>query len=187
MNLSYVNFSKCKDKKIIKKIYKESFAKEERFPFWLLKYCSKEENVIFNVIYDDNKPVGFQYIIKYDVIAYLMYFAIKNDKRNIGYGSEVLKQLNKSHDNVLLSIEKPTKEMDIKHRRKQYYLRNGFITTNKSLIDNNVEYELLCNNSKLNITNELLQKRYTKMTNSKIVRFIISKIFNVYNIELNIY
>ena len=31
---------------------------------------------------------------------------------------------------------------------------------------------------------EILEKRYTMMTCSKILRFIISKIFNVYNIKM---
>ena len=34
------------------------------------------------------------------------------------------------------------------------------------------------------IESKILEKRYTMMTNSKILRFIISKIFNVYNIKL---
>ena len=178
MKLNYINFYLCKDKKKVKKIYYESFEKEERFPFWLLKTCSKEDNVLFNAIYDNSELIGFQYIIKYDNVAYLMYLAISESKRNMGYGSEILKQLNNSHNNILLSIEKPNKKMDIKYRRKQFYLRNGFISTNKFLIDNNVEYELLCN-SKLDIDDEILQKRYTKMTNSKIKKFIIGKIFNI--------
>ena len=73
---------------------------------------------------------------------------------------------------------------DIKHKRKQFYLINGFVGTNKYIVDNNVEYELLCNNSNLDITKEILEKRYTMMTSSKILRFIISKIFNVYKIKL---
>ncbi len=73
---------------------------------------------------------------------------------------------------------------DIKHKRKQFYLRNEFVGTNKYIVDNNVEYELLCNNSNLDITKEILEKRYTMMTSSKILRFIISKIFNVYKIKL---
>lgn len=185
MNLNYIEFSKCKDKNKVKKIYLESFDKEERFPFWLLKKCAKESNVIFNIIYYDDNLVGFQYIVKYDNIDYLMYFAIDNDKRNIGYGSEILKQLTNSHDNVLLSIEKPINQKELKYKRKQFYLRNGFLTTNKFIIDNNVEYELLCNNSNLNITKELLQGRYINMTKSKIIRYIISKMFNVNDIEVN--
>ena len=190
MNFNYVDFLSSSDKKLIKKLYYESFDKDERFPFWLLKKCSKEKNVKFNIIYNKDKVIGFQYIIvqyiiEYENIAYLMYFAIEKTQRNIGYGSEILKELNKSYKNVLLCIEK-TKEkvFDIKHERKQFYLRNGFVGTNKYIVDNNVEYELLCNNSNLNITKEILEKRYTMMTSSKILRFIISKIFNVYNIKL---
>lgn len=184
MKFKYIDFLSSNDKKIVKKIYHESFDKDERFPFWILKKCSKENNVNFNVIYSNNKVIGFQYIIEYDNINYLMYFAIEKNKRNNGYGSEILKKLNKSDKKVLLSIEKPIeKVIDSKYERKQFYLRNGFISTNKYIIDNNVEYELLCSNSNLNITKEMLEKRYTMMTSSKILRFIISKIFNVYNIK----
>ena len=85
----------------------------------------------------------------------------------------------------MLSIEKVNEKVfDIKNKRKQFYLINEFVGTNKYIVDNNVEYELLCNNSNLNITKEILEKRYTMMTSSKILRFIISKIFNVYKIKL---
>ena len=84
-----------------------------------------------------------------------------------------------------MCIEKASEQIsDIRHKRKKFYLRNGFVGTNKYIVDNNVEYELLCNNSNLNITKEILEKRYTMMTSSKILRFIISKIFNVYKIKL---
>jgi len=186
MDFNYVDFLSSRDKKLIKKLYYESFDIDERFPFWLLKKCSKEKNIKFNVIYNKDKVIGFQYIIEYDNIAYLMYFAVKKSQRNNGYGSEILKKLNKSYKNILLCIEKSNEKVfDIKHKRKQFYLRNGFVETNKYIVDNNVEYELLCNNTNLNITKEILEKRYKMMTSSKILRFIISKIFNVYNIKLN--
>ena len=53
---------------------------------------TKEENVNFKVIYRKDKVIDFQYIIEYDNIAYLMYFAIEKSQRNIGYGSEILKE-----------------------------------------------------------------------------------------------
>lgn len=185
MNFNYVDFLSSSDKKSIKKLYYESFDKEERFPFWLIKKCSKEKNVKFNVIYNNDKVIGFQYIIEYDNITYLMYFALEKRQRNNGYGSEILKELNRSYKNVLLCIEKTSEQVfDIKNKRKKFYLRNEFVGTNKYIVDNNVEYELLSNNSNLNITKEILEKRYIMMTSSKILRFIISKIFNVYNIKL---
>lgn len=185
MNIKLTDYNKCKDKNIIKRIYLNSFSKEERFPFWLLVKCSKEDNVSFNVVYDNNVVIGFQYIINYDDISYLMYFAIDSNSRNKGYGSEILNQLTKQNKNILLSIEKVLSEEDITYKRKQFYLRNGFESTNRFLIDNNVEYELLCNNSKLNITKELLQGRYVNMSKSKIIKYIISKTFNVNDIEVD--
>lgn len=184
MKLNYIEFNKSKDKNKVKKIYIESFDQNERFPFWLLKKCAKENNVKFNVINDKSEIIGFQYIVEYDDIAYLMYFAVEEEKRNKGYGIQILKDTSKKYNNLILSIEKPENELiNIKYRRKQFYLRNGFVSTNKYIIDNNVEYEVLCTNCNLNITNKILEKRYTMMTNSKIVRFIISKMFNVYNIK----
>ncbi len=53
---------------------------------------TKEENVNFKVIYRKDKVIDFQYIIEYDNIAYLMYFAIEKSQRNNGYGSEILKE-----------------------------------------------------------------------------------------------
>ena len=115
MDFNYVDFLSSSDKKLIKKLYYESFDKDERFPFWLLQKCSKEKNVRFNVIYNKDKVIGFQYIIEYDNIAYLMYFAIEKNQRNNGYGSEILKKLNRSYKNVLLCIEKSNEQIsDIK-------------------------------------------------------------------------
>lgn len=120
MDFNYVDFLSSSDKNLIKKLYYESFDKDERFPFWLLKKCSKEKNVKFNVIYNKDKVIGFQYIIEYDNIAYLMYFVIVKNQRNNGYGSEILKKLNKSYKNVLLCIEKASEQIsDIKHKRKK--------------------------------------------------------------------
>ena len=184
MNLSYIEYNKCKDKKKVKKIYIESFKKNERFSFCLLKKCAKEGNVLFNIIYDEKALIGFQYIINFDDISYLMYFAIDKKNRNKGYGSELLKQLSSKNKNILLSIEKPSNGYDITYKRKHFYLKNGFKSTNKFLIDNDVEYELLCNNEKIEVNEKIMKKRYTCMTSSKIIRYIISKIFNVNNIEI---
>ena len=43
MELKYISYNKSKHKNDIKKMYINSFMKAERFPFWLLKYCSKEK------------------------------------------------------------------------------------------------------------------------------------------------
>lgn len=184
MNLKYVNYFLVDNKRIVKKIYYNSFDKTERFPFWILKRCAKEDTVEFNVIFKDSEIIGIDYIIKYDDVAYLMYLAIDKNNRDRGYGTQILNDLTKKYRNIILSIEISNEEInDNKLKRKRFYLGNGFISTNKYIIDNSVKYEILTTNRKCNITKETLEKRYTKMTNSKFIKYLISKMFNVDNIK----
>ncbi len=184
MNLKYINYFASKHKNEIKNIYLNSFQKDERFPFWILKHCSKEQNVVFNVILDDKKVIGMEYIINYndENTAYLMYLAIDKKQRGKGYGSEILKDLAKKYETIILSIERPNKNFDDnKEKRKNFYLKNGFYETNKFIQDKGIEYEILCTNKNYSITKENLEKRYIKMTNSTIMKYLIGKIFNMYD------
>ena len=178
MNLEYVDYFKSNNKDEIKRIYIESFPKSERFPFWMLKNCAKEENVVFDVILDNDKVIGMEYLINYDNITYLMYFAIDEKQRNKGYGSKVLKDLIEKYKTIILSIERPRKNLENSKNRKIFYLRNGFNETNKFILDSRVEYEILCTKKDYNITKEILQNRYNRMSNSIIMKYLIRKTFD---------
>ena len=185
MILKYVSYFLVKDKKKIKNIYINSFNKDERFSFLILEKCAKEKNVEFNVVYDNNDLIGFYYIVNYDDVSYLMYFAVNITKRNKGYGSTILNDLRKKHNNILLCIEFANKNVnDEKLLRRNFYLKKWFFSSNKFIIDNNVKYEILTTNKDYPITEEVLRKRYINMTRSKFIRLIIRKKFNVDNIVL---
>ena len=51
MSLMYIDYPMYKDK--IKNLYLDSFPEKERFPFWLLEECSKENNSYLYAILDD--------------------------------------------------------------------------------------------------------------------------------------
>lgn len=173
MNLKYESYPKYKEN--IKKLYLESFPKKERFPFWILKHSMKKEKATLNAIIDRDRFVGMQYIVNCDTSYYLMFFAIGKELRNKNYGTKVLQDLNKKYDTIFLSIEKPKDELS--HRRKNFYLRNGFFETKKYYTEAGVDYEILCNNKNYNVTEEIHQKRYDNMTNSKVVKFCMNMIF----------
>lgn len=180
MNLMYTSYPKHKHK--IKEIYFDSFPKNERFPYLILRYTAKEKNVALNSVALKNVIIGIYYVVKCDDLFYLMYFAIDKEFRNKGYGSRVLNDLKRKYKNIFLSIEK--KDDDLAFRRKKFYLRNGFFETGKYYLDNGVMYEVLCTNKNIEITVDILKKRYSNMSNSKLIKYIIGKTFNMNNIKI---
>ena len=179
MNLKYIHYFMSEHKNKIKEIYTQSFPKEERFPFWILKCCSKEKNVTFNGIVDNNKIIGIEYIINCSDYAYLMYLAIDEKNRNNGYGTKILDDLRKKHKTIILSIEKSDKHLnDNRKKRKNFYLKNGFYETNLFIEENSIQYEVLCTNKDYTITKEKLEERYTKMAKSTIMKWLIGKFFS---------
>ena len=173
MDLEYVEYPEYKKK--IKKLYKEAFPKNERFPFWILKHSIKSDKSTINAIIEDNKFIGMTYIVDCDNSFYLMFFAIEKESRNKQYGSRVLKDLNEKYGTIFLSIEKPKDTTS--EKSKKFYLKNGFHETNMYCSECGVDYEVLCNNKNFDITEELHKKRYSNMTSSKIVSFCINKLF----------
>lgn len=174
MQLSYLDYSKYKDK--VESLYLKSFPKEERFPFWILEECSKEENSILLAILDDNKFIGMCYLVNCNEAYYLMYLAVEPKLRNNNYGSKILIDLKDKYKTLFLSIDESTHDLII--RRKNFYLRNGFYDTNKYYEDTGVNYEVLCTNYDYEVTNKNMKMRYTNMTNNPELFNVIANTFN---------
>lgn len=183
--MRYKSYSVCdsQGQSQIKEIYETSFPKSEKFPFWVLKQCAKENNVRLDSIIDHNTDtiVGMSFLLSYDDIAYLMYVAIDKKYRNRGFGGLVLRDfiLRKSDTTILLCIERPSAETEnIKARRKDFYLRNGFYETGCFIEDSGVEYEFLSSSKERVITENDLKKRYSCMTRNPLIKFIIKNTFD---------
>lgn len=180
MYFNYCNSFKCKDK--IEKLYLSAFPKEERFPFWILEECSKKDNSSLYSIFDNNLFIGMCYIVNCDDAYYLMYLAVESELRNKNYGSKILKDLKQKYKTLFLSIDMAIDEISIK--RKNFYLRNGFYDTNKYYEDTGVWYEVLCTNKEYEITDSIMQKRYTNMTDDEELSNVISNTFDVNSCNL---
>ena len=180
MNFNYINDLKYKDK--LEELYLSAFPEEERFPFDILQECSKEDKSDLYAIIDNDKFVGMCYIVNCEGAYYLMYLAVQDELRNKKYGSKILKDLKEKYKILFLSIDKPTDEISIK--RKNFYLINCFYDTNKYYEDTGVWYEVLCTNSQYEITENIMQKRYTNMTSKNELSRVISNTFNVNKVNL---
>lgn len=136
--------------KQIRKLYDTAFPKEERKPFSLILQKRDEGVTEILAIEDENGGFyGLALTILYKDIVLLDYFAIAEEKRGGGIGSEVLRLVQERCEGkrLLLEIEDTTKltsaDLDMdrascqtmpeqsgaqdrqKLRRKAFYLRNG--------------------------------------------------------------
>lgn len=112
-------------------VLKDSFPTNEyRNLDELREYINNNNQFHFNLILDDNTPIG---IISYwllDEYCYVEHFAIEQDKRNSGYGKCVLSELKQLiQECIVLEVEMP--EDEITRRRIKFYERAGFTLYNK--------------------------------------------------------
>lgn len=180
MSLEYVDYNKYVNE--TEKLYLKSFPDDERFPFWILGECSKENNSDLYAIIDNDRFIGMCYIVNCCNAYYLMYLAVEPGLRNKSYGSKILIDLKEKYKILFLSVDMPIDDISIK--RKNFYLRNGFYDTNKFYEDTGVNYEVLCTNDKYEITDDIMKMRYTNMTSNPKLLKEISNTFNVNSINL---
>ena len=180
MFFNYIDSNKYTNK--IEELYLNSFPKDERFPFWILEECSRENNSNLYAILDNDKFIGMCYIVNCVNAYYLMYLAVEPSLRNQNYGSKILMDLKEKYKTLFLSVDIPIDDISI--RRKNFYLRNGFYDTNKFYEDTGVNYEVLCTNDKYEITDDIMRMRYTNMTNNSKIFEVISNTFNIDDVNL---
>lgn len=181
MYIKHYQYTEYKNE--IKSIYEKSFPCSERFDFDILQKCDKESNVHLSCIMQDDNPVGMQFTVELpNDITYLMYFAIDEKYRNQNIGSKALQNLVVSKNNVMLIIEKP--EDFLTNRRKEFYLRNGFYSTNILFEDTSVQYEVLVSDKNYIPTMEDLLNRYKCMTSDKTTWKKIQKSFDTEKISI---
>lgn len=125
--------SACTEQQLseIETLYTEAFPKEERKPFSLLIEKSREGAVdILCIESAENGMIGEAIVAKNQGLALLDYFAVSPRFRNGGAGSYALKALQDRYAeyNFILEIEStfhPAPDLDLRRRRKAFYLRNG--------------------------------------------------------------
>ncbi|MEO1300405.1 MAG: GNAT family N-acetyltransferase [Cyanobacteria bacterium J06636_16] len=118
----------------IKLLYETAFPKSERAPFWFLRKKSKQSNVSFNSLYEDESWIGLIYTLEFRDILLLLYLAIDASCRSGGYGSKVLRALKEMHPDkrIVLNIEPIDERADNyaqRVKRKSFYEKNGYTST----------------------------------------------------------
>lgn len=149
-NLRFIDIKK--NKKYIngaKELYNKAFPKNEQVPFFMLKFLARKGRANFYSIYDDDTFIGLIYIVYYEDIIFVFYLAIDESLRGRGYGSKILDEIKKKYKEyrIVLNIEEIDENSNNnaqRIRRKEFYIRNGFITLDYTVKELNIIYEMLC-------------------------------------------
>ena len=114
------------DFEFVQRIYVESFPPNERRPLPEFEdLIASEKSFKVNVIFEDDKQVGFITHWDFDTFIYVEHFAISAEYRNGGYGRKVMESfLAETTLPIVLEVELPNDE--IAKRRIAFYERIGF-------------------------------------------------------------
>lgn len=135
----------------IKRIYFESFPKKERMAFPMMVAMSKLWNTEFLGFYDGNTLVGFVYLAHNGKIVFIMFLAVDKALRSKGYGSAILQDIQNKYPEkkIIISIEpcdKDAHDIELRIRRKDFYMRNRYQETGYMMKLNGIVQEIIISN-----------------------------------------
>ena len=134
--MELVNVDKTPYIRQLKKLYKESFPKAEKKPFWMMrKKCREGTMEMFALSENGDTFVGLAIFIYFRDMVLLDYFAIELSFRGMGKGSKALELIKEKfkHKRFFLEIESIYEDCpDIKNRqnRRKFYMANGMMSQN---------------------------------------------------------
>ncbi|NLG04476.1 MAG: GNAT family N-acetyltransferase [Clostridia bacterium] len=153
LRIENVLFSK--HKKQIKEIYIDSFPKEERMPFGMMIFMTCFITTKFFAYYDGDTLCGFIYMAKIGRQIFILFFAVDEKLRSKGYGAKILGEIRARYPkcNIVVSIEhcgEDAPELELRQRRKGFYMRNGYSDSGYNIKLAGVEQELLVSGGEFN-------------------------------------
>lgn len=118
--------------KKVKALYIESFPKEERIPWPLLRMNALRKGIDLCAWMDGTVFCGLTASVAVEGMYLLLFFAVVPGKQSKGYGSAILAALRREYPCICLNIEllDPAAEnYPQRQRRFVFYKRNGFFDT----------------------------------------------------------
>ena len=142
-----------KDIRKIKKLYIEAFPENERFSFSMMLKNENGHYETFAFYYDD-AFCGFAILLNSLDISHILYIATLPELRGKGLGTKALAAIGriKSGMRIIVDIEREMpdcSENEIRRRRKNFYLRNGYSETEVRYRWQDEYYEILVSGGEL--------------------------------------
>lgn len=133
----------------LKKLYKTSFPRAEKKPFWLMRKKCREGTMEMSALTEeDGTFAGLAIFVYYKDMVLLDYFAIEPSLQRMGKGSEALGLIKEKFADrrFFLEIESVYEDcpnLENRKKRRKFYLTNGMISQNYLVRLFGVEAEIL--------------------------------------------
>lgn len=132
----------------LERLYNEAFPAEERFPFSLMKRRAIEGRADFWNLIEEGEWVGMAYLIRKDDLVQLSYFAVDEEKRGIGHGTNAIKAMLEHYrgKRFFLALEDWLEECDNpeeRNKRHDFYLNCGLLDLPYRLKELAMTYRLM--------------------------------------------
>ena len=133
----------------VKELYESSFPENERRPLNELTEGFRGEGELLAAL-DEGTFVGMVSLLSFEDITHILYFAVRDELRNHGYGSKIL-TLIRAHcpgQRIIVDVERPEDGVPNKTQREEriaFYRRNGFVDTEVAYRWENEDYRIMSN------------------------------------------
>ncbi|MBR6186374.1 MAG: GNAT family N-acetyltransferase [Clostridia bacterium] len=132
----------------IRRLYKEAFPREERAPYFFLKWRAKQDRADFFSLNAAGEWVGMAYVLRKGDLAYLFYLAIDRQKRGQGFGTQAIEALKKRYQGArfFLALEMLDQGADNyaqRVRRHDFYLHCGLVDLPYRIKEANVVFDIM--------------------------------------------
>lgn len=143
-----------------KPLYYHAFPKEERLPWWVLRLMTIHKDVKLTSYNDGGSFIGFTHTTAAKDILFVMFFAVNEGLRGMGYGSAILAHLKMRHPDktILLNVEPLDADATNAQERilrMEFYKKNGFYDTGYQIAEVGGIFQVLSTKSELDIPSYL--------------------------------
>ncbi len=138
----------AKEYQTISQLYQRAFPKDERAPFSMLERKANQGKGLMLAAKDGETLVGFAYVIHDAKVAYLFYFAVEDAARGQGYGTAILKALQKEFAGKRLflareQLDSKADNYEQRVKRRNFYLHAGFQDLPSRIKEAGVVYDVM--------------------------------------------
>lgn len=187
-------FCKKLNMKQVEEVYKnwmkKDFPKDELKPLSMIKKSISKNQYDCYGFYNEDVLTGYAFLFHIEKLYLLDYFAIAENFRNRGYGSEFIKILQENIDSDLIICEaenpdyaKNDNDKDERQDRINFYTKNKFSCTSLTVKLFGVEYIILISKEEGAFVTEDIKNAYLKIYESFLPKILFKNCVDVHYIN----